>query len=95
MLLLKFPDFYTELKPELIAPVVGYLCHESCSENGSVFDAAAGWAGQTFILKSKGGLLRTKIGDSVTIENVRDNWAAVTDMTHAKRMKNIQVKKLF
>ncbi|KAK6643635.1 hypothetical protein RUM43_005145 [Polyplax serrata] len=84
------PDFYTELKPELIAPVVGYLCHESCSENGSVFDAAAGWAGQTFILKSKGGLLRTKIGDSVTIENVRDNWAAVTDMTHAKRMKNIQ-----
>ncbi|CAB0010484.1 unnamed protein product [Nesidiocoris tenuis] len=38
------PDLYKELKPELIAPVVVWLCHESCQENGSVIESAAGWA---------------------------------------------------
>lgn len=29
------PDFlFNELKPQLIAPVVAYLCHESCEDNG-------------------------------------------------------------
>jgi len=39
-----FLDFYAELKPELIAPVVVWLCHENCKENGSIIESAAGWA---------------------------------------------------
>lgn len=39
-----FVDFFAELKPELIAPVVVWLCHESCEENGSIIESAAGWA---------------------------------------------------
>jgi len=34
------------LKPELIAPVVFWLCHEECKENGSIIEAALGWAGK-------------------------------------------------
>jgi len=34
------------LKPELIAPVVFWLCHEECEENGSIIEAALGWAGK-------------------------------------------------
>ena len=34
------------LKPELIAPVVGWLCHEDCDANGSLIEAAGGWAGK-------------------------------------------------
>lgn len=75
----------------MIAPVVAFLCHESCTENGCIVESAAGWAGKCYIVKSRGGLLRTSIGDKVTIESVRDNWGAVTDMTNAKNMKNIQV----
>ncbi|EEB16259.1 estradiol 17 beta-dehydrogenase, putative [Pediculus humanus corporis] len=84
------PDFFAELKPELIAPVVAFLCHESCEANGCIIDSAAGWAGQCIIVKSRGSLLRTNIGDPVTIENVRDNWSSITDMSNAKQMKNIQ-----
>ena len=31
------------LKVEHIAQVVGYLCHEECTDNGSVIEAAGGW----------------------------------------------------
>lgn len=34
-------DVLEGLKPELIAPVVLWLCHEGCTDNGSVVDAAA------------------------------------------------------
>lgn len=70
---------------------MAYLCHESCTENGSVIDAAAGWAGKCHMIRSRGGLLRTSIKEKVTIESVKDNWNAVIDMTTAKRMNNIEV----
>jgi len=34
------------MKPELIAPIVFWLCHEDCNENGSIIEAALGWAGK-------------------------------------------------
>lgn len=37
------------LKAGDVAPLVGYLTHETCPENGSIFEAAGGWF-------SKGGL---------------------------------------
>ncbi|GFG30340.1 hypothetical protein Cfor_01575, partial [Coptotermes formosanus] len=35
------PDFFAQLRPELIAPVVVWLCHESCEENGAIIESAA------------------------------------------------------
>ncbi|XP_011881412.1 PREDICTED: peroxisomal multifunctional enzyme type 2-like [Vollenhovia emeryi] len=40
------PDFFEQLKPELIAPVVCWLCHEDCTENGALIETALGWAGK-------------------------------------------------
>ena len=31
------------LKVEYVAPLVLYLCHESCLESGSLFEVSAGW----------------------------------------------------
>lgn len=31
-------DLIEALKPEYVAPLVLWLCHESCEENGSVFE---------------------------------------------------------
>jgi len=84
------PDFFAQLRPELIAPVVVWLCHESCQESGSVIDTAAGWAGKCHLVRSPGGLLRTRIDDPVTPEAVRDSWAQVTDMSAAVRLETIQ-----
>ena len=34
------------LKPDYIAPVVLYLCHENCDSNGNVVECGAGWVAQ-------------------------------------------------
>lgn len=31
------------LKSTYIVPLVAYLCHETCEENGSIFELGAGW----------------------------------------------------
>ena len=41
-----FLEIFEQLKPELIAPVVVWLCHEKCMENGSIIESALGWAGK-------------------------------------------------
>ncbi|KAH1014583.1 hypothetical protein HUJ05_012436 [Dendroctonus ponderosae] len=84
------PDIFNELKPEFIAPVVAYLCHESCPENGSMIEAAAGWAGKCTIVRSNGALLRSSMNDGVTIEKVKENWGKITDMTDAKSLRAIE-----
>jgi len=84
------PELFAELQPELIAPVVAWLCHESCQDNGSVIQSAAGWAGKSWIVTSNGKLLRKGIKDGVSVEAVRDSWDAVTDMRSAEHMDNIQ-----
>ena len=43
---MNFIDLLELLKPETLAPVVGYLCHEDCQENGAIVEAAGGWAGK-------------------------------------------------
>ncbi|VDN23263.1 unnamed protein product [Gongylonema pulchrum] len=35
------------LKPEHVVPLVVYLSHESCQETGKIFEAGAGWYGQS------------------------------------------------
>jgi hypothetical protein len=31
------------LKPDYVAPFVAYLCHESCNDNGGLFEVGAGY----------------------------------------------------
>ncbi|XP_063700059.1 peroxisomal multifunctional enzyme type 2 [Culicoides brevitarsis] len=80
--------FFKELKPKLIAPVVVYLCHEECDDNGSIIESAAGWATKLHIVRGKGSFLRTSIESDVSPEYVRDAWSKVTDMTQAARFES-------
>ena len=32
------------LDPKLTAPLVAFLCHESCKETGKIFETSAGWS---------------------------------------------------
>ncbi|KAI9590575.1 peroxisomal multifunctional enzyme type 2 [Glossina fuscipes] len=85
------PDMlFDELKPQLIAPVVAYLCHESCEDNGSYIESAAGWAAKIHSVRSKGCVLRTSIGqDIITPEYVRSVWSKVTNMKDAQHVNTI------
>lgn len=37
------PEMVEALKPEYVAPLIGYLCHESSGETGSVFECGSCW----------------------------------------------------
>ncbi|TNN59130.1 Peroxisomal multifunctional enzyme type 2 [Liparis tanakae] len=40
------PELVASLKPEYVAPMVLWLCHEQCQETGALFEAGAGWIGK-------------------------------------------------
>lgn len=82
-------EFYNELKPALIAPVVVYLCHENTEDNGNIIESACGWATKVHFVRGRGSLIRTSINEGVTPEFVRDRWDAVTDMSKATHLNNI------
>ncbi|KAF7284371.1 peroxisomal Multifunctional enzyme type 2 isoform X2 [Rhynchophorus ferrugineus] len=84
------PDVFQALNPEYIAPVVAYMCHDDCEENGSVIEAAAGWAGKCTIIRANGTLLRSPESDNVSIENVKQNWSKITDITNYSLLSSIQ-----
>ena len=39
-----FAEIEELMKVSDIAPLVAYLCHDSCTENGSIFETAGGWS---------------------------------------------------
>lgn len=66
-----------------------YLCHESCEENGSIIESAGGWAGKCAIVRADGALLRSTLNDGVSIEDVRNKWPQIVDLSNAKKLNTI------
>uniref|UniRef100_A0A8C0BSK6 Hydroxysteroid 17-beta dehydrogenase 4 n=1 Tax=Buteo japonicus TaxID=224669 RepID=A0A8C0BSK6_9AVES len=70
-------DLVDAFKPEYVAPLVVWLCHESCAENGSLFE------------RSLGAIVRGK-NQPMTPEAVRDKWEKVCDFDNASKPRSIQ-----
>jgi NAD(P)-dependent dehydrogenase (short-subunit alcohol dehydrogenase family) len=67
---------YPPMGPELVAPVVGWLAHESCSVTGEMFASVAGRVATAYIAETK-GVYRPEW----TIEDVAANLDAIRDTT--------------
>ena len=65
---------YPPMGPELVAPVVGWLAHESCSITGEMLVSVGGRVARAFIAESE-GMYRP----SWTIDEVGDNIDAIRD----------------
>lgn len=80
-----------ELAPKMQAkfnvPMVVYLCSEECKENGSIFTMSSGWYAKTAIVLAPGACLGDGSRD-ISAEEVRENFAKITDMTGAKPLNN-------
>lgn len=63
------------MAPDVVAPVVGYLAHESCALNGEVLTAFGGHVGRAFIGESLG----VTAGD-LTIEAVADRLLEIRSL---------------
>jgi NAD(P)-dependent dehydrogenase (short-subunit alcohol dehydrogenase family) len=67
---------YPPMEPELVAPVVGWLAHESCSVTGEVLIALAGRVARAVVAESP-GVYRP----SWSIEDVSEQLATIRDMS--------------
>ena len=66
--------FRAHFPPELVAPVVGYLAHETCAVSGAVLQAASGDVCATYFGNTPG------ISDrSLSIESMQRQLAAILD----------------
>jgi NAD(P)-dependent dehydrogenase (short-subunit alcohol dehydrogenase family) len=77
------PAVLEKLKPELVSPVVAYLVSEECQVSGNIFTAGGGYVGRAAIVESKGAIF-----SNISIEDVRDSLAKITDMTGAEEFSN-------
>lgn len=82
-------DLVEALKPEYVAPLVLWLCHESCEENGSLFEVGAGWIGKLRWERSLGAIVR-KRNQLMTPEAVKANWKKICDFDNASKPQSIQ-----
>ncbi|XP_013136954.1 PREDICTED: peroxisomal multifunctional enzyme type 2, partial [Papilio polytes] len=83
------PEMFQAMKPELIAPVVAYMAHESFPDNGSVIDSTLGFATKAHLVRSQGSVLKKKPADAVTIESVKEAWPQVVNMNNATHKEKI------
>ncbi|XP_076587439.1 peroxisomal multifunctional enzyme type 2 [Chaetodon auriga] len=83
------PDLVAALKPEYVAPLVLWLCHEQCQESGGLFEVGAGWIGKLRWERTQGCTVRQK-NQPATPEAVRDQWDKICDFTDATKPANAQ-----
>jgi NAD(P)-dependent dehydrogenase (short-subunit alcohol dehydrogenase family) len=67
---------FPPMGPELVAPVVGWLAHESCNVSGEMYISMAGRVARAFIAESE-GVYRP----DWTIDEVAENIDAIRDET--------------
>jgi hypothetical protein len=70
------------LKAEYVVPLVGFLAHESCEENGSIFEVAAGFCSKLRWQRSQGAFFDLPFtAEEVYLFyiKVRDKWSEICD----------------
>lgn len=70
-------SFYPPMGPELVAPVVGLLAHESCPVTGEMMVAIAGRVARAYIVETEG-----VFQPSWTIDEVAEKMDAIRDPSH-------------
>ena len=77
------PDMFEKSKPEYVAPMVLYLCHEDCGVTGGIFNTGMGFYSKVSVVTGPGAHLGEN-GGIPTPEDIRDNWEAVNSMEDPK-----------
>jgi 3-hydroxyacyl-CoA dehydrogenase/3a,7a,12a-trihydroxy-5b-cholest-24-enoyl-CoA hydratase len=75
------------LKPEYVSPLVAWLCHESNTDTGGLYEVGGGFIGKLRWERSEGRTWR--LGRVIRPEDVRDAWAQIGDFSKATHPSTI------
>jgi NAD(P)-dependent dehydrogenase (short-subunit alcohol dehydrogenase family) len=73
------PELLARLAPAHVAPVVGYLVTDECTESGSVLVAGGGQVHRVKQFQTKG----VTFADVPSIDQVGDRWSEIVDLDGA------------
>lgn len=83
-----FPKELVEaLKPEYVSPLVAWLCHESCEENGGLFEVGGGFFSKLRWERTQGHTVR--LGRAITPEMLQKQWSTIVDFGKATHPADI------
>src|SRR5690606_2371901 len=69
------------LRPEYVSPLVAWLAHESCEENGGLFEVGGGFFSKLRWERTQGHTVR--LGRTVTPERLQRSWSTIADFGKA------------
>jgi 3-hydroxyacyl-CoA dehydrogenase/3a,7a,12a-trihydroxy-5b-cholest-24-enoyl-CoA hydratase len=75
------------LRPEHVSPLAAYLCHESCSESGGVFEVGGGFFAKLRFERSEG--LKLPADSSIEIERLAEGFARVTSFERSTHPETV------
>jgi len=75
------------LKPEYVSPLVAWLCHESSTETGGLFELGGGFFSRLRWERTAGATLR--LGRQMTIEAVKKAWPQISGWDKATHPADI------
>jgi NAD(P)-dependent dehydrogenase (short-subunit alcohol dehydrogenase family) len=71
------PELVARMKPELVSPMVAYLCSEQCTRTGEIWAAGVGYFSRVELREGSG----VRIAGQPTIEDVASNIDKIADLT--------------
>lgn len=71
------PELLENLKVDYIVPVVAWLTHDECEENGSIYEVGGRWTARLRWQRSEG----VEFIKSMTPEDVKKQWETVNDFS--------------
>ena len=71
------PELVARIKPELVSPMVAYLCSEQCTRTGEIWAAGVGYFSRVELREGSG----VRVAGRPTIEDVASNIDKIADLT--------------
>lgn len=75
-------DVIGKVKPEFVAPIVAWLCSESCEESGKMYSAGGGYFSRAAVVEGEGVVFDA--GKEITIEMLAEKIDKINSMENAR-----------